>query len=122
MVIPLAPQGQLIERFATAARARIDQVPAEAAIRLAEVEALHQVSLGQATSRSVLGSMTHFGYAVESWLETKSADDLDALGLWLCDTPCFPLETHWPWLEAELILTGAVAPGRSPFRYAAPVT
>ena len=61
--------------------------------------------------------MTQFGYAVQSWLGRRPAADLDALGLWLCDTPCSPLTTHWPWLEAELLLTGTVAPGRKPFKF-----
>ena len=83
------------------------------------MDALTNVHLGRATNRSVLGSMREFGYAVQSWLETRSADDLDALGLWLCDTPCSPLQTHWPWLEAELLLAGSVAPGRRAMKFPA---
>ena len=116
VVVPLAPRSQLADRFATAARARLDQIPVAPALREAEMASLTSVRLDRATNRSVLGSMTEFGYAVRAWLETRSADDLDALGLWLCDTPCSPLQTHWPWLEAELLLAGAVAPGRRPFR------
>ena len=63
--------------------------------------------------------MREFGYAVQSWLKTRSADDLDALGLWLCDTPCSPLQTDWPWLEAELLVAGSLAPGRRPFKFPA---
>jgi hypothetical protein len=61
--------------------------------------------------------MTHLGFAVEAWLEAGRPLDLEALGLWLSDTPCSPLTTHWPWLEAELLLTGTVAPGRQPPKF-----
>ena len=117
VVVALAPQNALLERFAVAAQRRINQIPAPAALRLMEVGAVAEVRVGRATSRSVLSSMTHFGYAVDSWLEDRPADDLDALVLWLCDTPCFTLQTHWPWLEAELLLTGTVAPGRKSFKF-----
>jgi hypothetical protein len=116
VVTPLAPQSDLSARFAAAAQHRINQVPAPAALRLTEVGALAAVRVGRATSRSVLSSMNQFGYAIEAWLERRPAEDLEALGLWLCDTPCSPLRTHWPWLEAELLLTGAVAAGRKPFK------
>lgn len=117
VVVPLAPQNELRERFAVAAQHRINQIPVPAAVRLAELGAVAAVRVGRATSRSVLSSMNQFSYAVEAWLENRPTDDLEALGLWLCDTPCSPLKTHWPWLEAELLLTGAVAPGRKPFKF-----
>jgi hypothetical protein len=118
VVIPLAPGDRLREKFAAAARTRLSQIPAPPAARAAEIEALTEVRLGRATSRSVLSSMTQFGFAVAAWLENRPADDLEALGLWLCDTPCSPLQTDWPWLEAELLLTGTVATGRRPFHFA----
>lgn len=121
VVVPLAPHAQLTERFVMAARARLAQVPVAPSLRSAEIEAVGNVRLGRATNRSVLGSMNEFGYAVQSWLERWPADDLDALGLWLCDTPCSPLQTHWPWLEAEFLLTGSVAPGRRSLKFPAPV-
>ena len=117
VVVPLAPQDELPSRFAVAAQHRINQIPAPAAVRLAEVGALAEVRVGRATSRSVLSSMNQFGYAIEAWLDKRPADDLEALSLWLCDTPCSPLKTHWPWLEAELVLNGAVAVGRKPFKF-----
>ena len=121
VVVPLAPHAKLTERFITAACARLNQIPVASSLRAAEMEALTDVRLGRATNRSVLGSMREFGYAVQAWLERRTADDLDALGLWLCDTPCSPLQTHWPWLEAELLLAGSVAPGRRPLKFSAPV-
>ncbi len=121
VVVPLAPQAQLRERFAAAARARVDQIPVAPRMRSVEIAAVSNVQFGRATSRSVLGSMTEFGYAVQAWLETSPTDDLDELGLWLCDTPCAPLQTKWPWLEAELLLAGSVAPGRRPHKYPAHV-
>jgi hypothetical protein len=117
VVVPFAPSSELTHRFAAAARAQLDKIPVAASLRRAEMEALGIVRLGRATNRSVLGSMREFGYAIQTWLERDAANDLDALGLWLCDTPCSPLQTHWPWLEAELLLSGSVAPGRSPLRF-----
>jgi hypothetical protein len=117
IVVPLAPRNRLQERFAAAARHRIGQIPAPRALVQAEAAALDDVRVGRATSRSVLATMNQFGYSVEAWLETRPPEDLEALGLWLCDTPCSALTTYWPWLEAELLLTGAVAPGRRPFKF-----
>src|SRR5688572_23506318 len=57
VVVPLAPQTELRERFAAAARARLDQIPVAAALRSAEMDALNDIHLGRATNRSVLGSM-----------------------------------------------------------------
>ena len=71
-----------------------------------ERAALADVQLGRATNRSVIGSINEFTYAIDAWFAHRSGDDLEALGLWLCDTPCFPLRTTWPWREAELLLTG----------------
>jgi len=116
VVISLAPHHQLRERFLAAVRHRINQIPAPPGLRLAEIGALTEVRWGRARNRSVLSSMTQFGHAVTSWLDERPHGDLEVLGLWLCDTPCSPLKTTWPWLEAELLLTGAVAPGRRPFQ------
>ena len=87
IVVPLAPRNRLQERFAAAARHRIGQIPAPRALVQAEAAALDDVRVGRATSRSVLATMNQFGYSVEAWL------------------------------EAELLLTGAVAPGRRPFKF-----
>ena len=116
-VIPFAPAKDLRNRFAVAAERLIRQIPAPDPIVATEVAALADIRLGQAHDRSVRSSMTHFGYAVESWLAHERGLDLENMSLWLCDTPCFPLETDWPWLEAELILTGSVAAGRKPFKH-----
>ena len=117
VVIPLAPAKDLRNRFAAAAERVIRLIPAPPKIVAEEVAALDDIQLGRAVDRSVRSSMTHFGYAVEAWLAHERELDLDDMSLWLCDTPCFPLKTDWPWLEAELVLTGSVAPGRKPLRH-----
>jgi hypothetical protein len=109
VVIPLAPQHKLLDRFVEGAQHRINQIAAPADVRMKECAALADVRLGRATNRSVIGSMNEFTYAIDAWSAHRSGDDLEALGLWLCDTPCFPLRTTCPWREAELLLTGLVA-------------
>jgi len=109
VVVPLAPQHTLLDRFVEAAQHRINQIAAPAHARMKERAALADVRLGRATNRSVIGSMNEFTYAINAWFEDRSGDDLEALGLWLCDTPCSPLSTAWPWREAELLLAGTVA-------------
>jgi len=109
VVVPLAPQHTLLDRFVEAAQHRINQIAAPAHARMKERAALADVRLGRATNRSVIGSMNEFTYAIDAWFEDRSGDDLEALGLWLCDTPCSPLSTAWPWREAELLLAGTVA-------------
>jgi hypothetical protein len=116
-VVPFAPARGLRMRFAAAAERLIRSVPVPRELVSAEIEALADIQLGRAHDRSVRSSMTHFGYAVEAWLAQGRPLDLADLSLWLCDTPCFPLKTTWPWLEAEFVLTGSVAPGRKPLRY-----
>ena len=115
VVVPFAPARTLRARFAVAAGRLIRRIPAPRAVLDEELAALGDIQLGRAYNRSVRSSMTHFGYAVEAWLAEGWSLDLNDMSLWLCDTPCFPLKTGWPWLEAELILVGAVAPGRTPF-------
>ncbi len=109
VVIPLAPQHKLLDRFVEAAQHRINQIAAPAHARMKERAALADVRLGRATNRSVIGSMNEFTYAIDAWFEDRSGADLEALALWLCDTPCSPLSTAWPWREAELLLAGPVA-------------
>jgi hypothetical protein len=106
----------LLERFVSAAGRRIAQIPAPLDVRRAEKETLAPVQLGRSMSRSVVSTMNEFMYSAESWLAERPRGDLDELAVWLCDTPCTAISTHWPWLEAELLLTGAVAPGRRPLK------
>ena len=117
VVVELAPGSTLGQRFATAAQRLIERIPAPSGLLAVETDALNTIRLNRSTNRSVRSSMTHFGYAVDAWLDSRDPLDLEALSLWLCDTPCFPLKTHWPWLEAELVLTGTVAPDRKPFKF-----
>lgn len=121
----MAPKASFLERFGAAAQNRINQLPIPASIRLDEISALRELRLGRATNRSVLATMTQLGLDAEAWLFSQPPGeplDLDALGLRLCETPCTAISTHWPWLEAELILTGSVAPGRRGLRFSNHVT
>jgi hypothetical protein len=114
VVVPSAPAGTFLERFAVAAEHRISQIPASASLRLSEVAELHDVHFGRAANRSVLSTMNQLALDAEFWLYDQPSArslDLETLGMRLCDTPCSGLSTHWPWLEAELLLTGSVAPG-----------
>jgi hypothetical protein len=114
VVIRLAPAATIGDRFAAAAQHRINQIPVAARIRFAEIASLHPTLVAKAANRSVLATMTQLAFDAEAWLSDQpgQADsvDLEALGESLCDTPCSTLSTHWPWLEAELLLTGAVSP------------
>jgi hypothetical protein len=114
VVVPTAPAPTFLERFASAAQRRVNQIPVSASLRLSEVGALHDVRFGRAANRSVLSTMTQLALDAEFWLYDQPSArslDLEALGVRLCDTPCSALSTHWPWLEAELLLAGSVAPG-----------
>lgn len=104
VVVPLVPRDRLLDRFVAAAQHRIDQIDAPASIRMRERSALVGVRVGRCTNRSVIGTMNQFAYAVEAWLYDHSSQDLETLGLWLCDTPCSALRTDWPWLEAQVLL------------------
>ena len=117
VVVPFAPAKELRARFAVAAEPLIRLIPASQEILAEEIAALSDIQLGRAVNRSVRSSMTHFGYAVEAWFAHGGPLDLEDLNLWLCDTPCFPLKTDWPWLEAELVVTGSVVPGRRPLKH-----
>jgi hypothetical protein len=114
VVIRLAPAATFGNRFAAAAQHRINQIPVAPSSRFAEIASLHPILVAKATNRSVLSSMTQLAFGAEAWLHAESDQaesfDLEALGERLCETPCSALSTHWPWLEAELLLTGAVSP------------
>ena len=112
VVIPLAPSSELIERFRLAAVNRIRQIPAPPEILEKECSALVEVRIGKSTNRSVISTMNQLVHGIQSWLAYPHPDNLEHLGLTLCDTPMSSISTHWPWLEAELILTGSVWPGR----------
>jgi hypothetical protein len=112
VVIPLAPSSDLIERFRLAAVNRIRQIPAPSEILEKECSAFDEVHIGKTTNRSVISTMNQQVYRIQSYLAYPHPDDLEHLGFTLCDTPMSSISTHWPWLEAELILTGSVTPGR----------
>lgn len=104
VVVALAPSTGFLDRFRAAAAGRIAQIQAHASRREAEITAVSSVRLGRTRNRSVLSSLNQFAFAAEAWLAEQPEGDLEELGLWLCDTPCFPLETKWPWREAQLLL------------------
>ncbi len=108
VVVLLAPVKELVTRLRIAAQHRIRQIPAPSALLVAEIGALADIRVGPTRSRSVLASMNQLGTDAEVWLESRPTGDLEMLGHWLCDRPCSALRTHWPWYEAELLLTGAV--------------
>ena len=112
VVIPLAPVSELLERFRLAAVNRIRQIPASSDILEKECSALHDVQFGKTSNRSMISTLNQMVYEMESLLHYPHPDDLEHLALTLCDRPTFTISTHWPWLEAELILTGSVMPGR----------
>jgi len=114
VTVPLAPVRELVSRFVRAATHRIGQIPAPDELLRAEVAALNPTRVGRSASRSVISTMNQFMYSAESWLTEQPLGDLEELGFWLCDTPCTAISTHWPWLQAELLLTGAIATGCRP--------
>ncbi len=116
VVVPLAPSTDLLPRFREAAMNRVKQIAAPLDVLGMEFEALHTVQSGRSISRSVISTMNQFTYSAESWLNDTPLGDLEELGLWLCDTPCTAIPTTWPWLQAELLLTGAIAPGSRPLK------
>jgi len=116
VTIPLAPVRELVSRFVLAATQRIRQIPAREDLLRAEIAALTPAHVGRSSNRSVISTMNQFMYSAETWLERQPLGDLEELGFWLCDTPCTTISTEWPWLQAELILTGSVAPGRRPLK------
>lgn len=112
----MAPSAGLGRRFSEAAVQRIKQIPAPVEALGLECDAVHAVQYGRSISRSVISTMNQFMYSAEAWLESEPSGDLNELGLWLCDTPCTAIAAIWPWLQAELLLTGAVVPGRRPLQ------
>jgi len=109
IVIPLAPGREFVDRCRIAAQRRLDQITAPAAARLRGIAHLSELQVGRTRSRSVLASMNQLAWGAECWLQEPEGD-LEALGLWLCDTPMSALETGWPWKEAVYRLTGTKPP------------
>jgi hypothetical protein len=109
VVLPLAPGKTFVDRLREAAQQRVRQVNARPEALRREISALAEIHIGPTRSRSVLASMNQLGWGAEVWIAERPAGDLEELGQWLCDTPCSALRTHWPWHEAELLLTGRVS-------------
>ena len=116
VVVPLAPRRNLLRRFTAAAAHRILQIPADPDLISGEMLALDPPRFGRCVNRSVIATMHQLMYSAEAWLAERRDGGLEELGFWLCDTPCTAISTHWPWLEAELLLTGTVASGRRPLK------
>ena len=111
VVVPLAPAASFLDRAVAAVGHRIGQIDAPRERRQREIEALAPAWLARTTNRSVLSSLNHLAHDAQAWLAERPGGvveaDLEELGQWLCDTPCFPLTTTWPWQEALARLGGA---------------
>lgn len=116
VIVPLAPISELLERFREAAVDRIRQIPASSEILDNECSALDDIRFGKTSNRSVISAMNQMVFDLEAFLPDHQSNDLDQVAMTLCDRPTDAISTHWPWFEAELILTGSVAPGRKPWK------
>lgn len=116
VVIPLAPVSDLLQRFRLAAINRIRQIPVSSEILDKECSALDDIRFGKTSNRSVISTMNQMIFDLEAFLPDPQSNDLEQLAMTLCDRPTFAISTRWPWFEAELILTGSVAPGRKPWK------
>ncbi|MGH7593496.1 MAG: DUF6933 domain-containing protein [Gemmatimonadales bacterium] len=108
VVVPVAPISGFLDRFRDAALRRIHQTPVAASLRLPDAAAFVEIQVGRTQSRSVLASMNQLRLDAQVWLENGPTGDIEELGRWLCDRPCSALRTHWPWCEAEFLLTGTM--------------
>ena len=70
----------------------------------AELEAMRDVTIGKTVSRSVLGSMNDFVFAIQCRLDDEPAVPFDELASWLSETPCSPLGYDSPRSAATRLL------------------
>jgi hypothetical protein len=102
VLMPLAPAGNLAERFPAHLAAVLKALDVDAGFIVAQVAAMGQVQCIKTSNRSVLGIMNQFSYLAEDYREYLETDDLLELSLKLANTPCSPLYKRETFPDKEL--------------------
>jgi hypothetical protein len=77
----------------------------------AELAEMTEHQWAKTTNRSVVGTMTEFGFLARHYRATDQTDDLLALTLWLARTPCGPLRRSERFPDRELRKLVSQMPG-----------
>lgn len=90
--VPLAPAGQLAERFPDELRSVLDAHGLDPRFVDVEIRAMGEGHFAKTASRSVVGVMNEFAFLGRVHCEQHGAQtDLIALSLFLAETPTSPL-------------------------------
>jgi len=91
VLLPLAPAATLPARVPAQIAAMLSAHGAPARIVDRELQHMRDWRVAPTANRSVLGIMNEFTYLAEAWRDGAAQPDLQALALWLAETPCGPL-------------------------------
>jgi hypothetical protein len=102
VLMPLAPAGNLAERFPAHLAAVLKALDVDAGFIAAQVAAMSKVQYAKTSNRSVLGIMNQFSYLAEGYREYLETTDLLELSLKLAHVPCSPLYKREMFPDKEL--------------------
>src|SRR6185503_6393831 len=97
VIVPIRNSERLRERIREGVHEMLFQFQVPLGLAAEEVRGMDQMTIGKATSRSVLGSMNEFTFLAKRYFarERESAD-LSQLQLYLARTPCGALKYSFP--------------------------
>lgn len=96
VLMPLAPAATLATRFMTELAIVLRLHGASPAQIARETAAMGEVCLAKTANRKVLGTMNEFAFLAQAYREDLKTLDLQALSMWLTDTPCGAIKYDSP--------------------------
>jgi hypothetical protein len=94
-LMPLPPGATVLARVPAALERILAVHGVDSTFIDAEIAEMAEGRLAKTNSRSVVGVMNEFTHLADASTDGGRAGDLDALSLWLAQTPCGPLyKTH----------------------------
>jgi hypothetical protein len=107
VLLPFAPAASVLDRFGPGLEEVLGAHGVSGAFIGAEMAEARECSLAKTNNRSVLGSMNEFAYLADVFRESAEVVDLQALSLWLAETPCGPLYGRHVTPHDELVARAA---------------
>jgi hypothetical protein len=92
VVFPAKELGTMAARFQDALEDLLGALQVSPAAIAAERAAMKQAAFAKTVDRHVLGSLNEFAFAVQWARRDRPRESLEALNLWLAETPILPLK------------------------------
>ncbi len=111
VAIPVLSASRLEDWFRMRVYNLLQMIGVDAKVAADELAHYEEVQYAKTASRSVLGSMNEFTYAIQYWFDPEYGElnqSISDLEVWLSEEVCFPLEHTFPQNEARVLLGGEV--------------